>query len=201
MQESKAKPGRGYYWLAGLVFAAGLTAFVWLLFSELSTLGDGLTQVVVPGEQELSLSETGGHTIFHEYQSIVGNKIYSMSQGGLSGLQLTLRSKLTGEEVPLSRSAVNSTYSMGSRAGVSVFDFQLDAAGIYLLSAHYEPGVEGPEAVLSVGHGFEKQLMVTIVSALGIMFGTIGGAAAIVVVTYIKREKALKNLQQDAGTR
>ena len=198
MPKTKVKPSRWYYVLAGLVLGAGLAGFGVLLLSGLSDLTGGLTQMVVPGQHELTLSETGGYTVFHEYQSVVGNKVYSMAQGGLSGLQCGLASKATGEEIPLSRSTMNSTYSMGSRSGVSVFDFRIDSPGTYVFSAQYPPGEERPEAILSVGHGFVKQLFVTILSGLGIMLGTVGAAAAIALITFRKRRRAQKQPQDNA---
>lgn len=203
MPKTKVKPSRWYYVLACLVLGTGLTGFVWFLFSGLSSLEGGLTQLVVPGDHELTLSEMGGYTVFHEYQSVVGNKVYSMAQGGLSGLQCSLAFKATGEEIPLSESTTNSTYSMGSRSGVSIFDFRIDSPGTYVFSAQYfpgeeGPGEEGPEAVLSVGHGFVKQLLVTILGGLGIIFGAMGAAAAIAVITFVRRRRARKQLQQNA---
>jgi hypothetical protein len=200
MPELRVKPGRWYYVLAGLVFGAGLAAFGVLIFSGLSSLTGGLTQVVVPGQHELILPETGAYTVFHEYRSVVGNKMYSMAPGGISGLQCSLASKATGEQIPLSRSTMNSTYSMGSRSGASVFGFRIDSPGTYVFSAQYPPGEEGPEAVLSVGHGFVKQLLVTILGGLAIMFGTVGAAAAIAVTTFVKRRRARNRPQEGAET-
>ena len=198
MPRTKVTPSRWYYVLAGVVLAAGLAGFSLLLFNGLSSLTGGLSQMVVPGQHELVLSETGGYTVFHEYQSVVGNKVYSMAQGGLPGLQCGLSYKATGEQIPLSQSAVNSTYSMGSRSGVSVFNFRIDSPGTYVFSAQYAAGEEGPEAVLSVGHGFVKQLLVTIFGCLAVMFGALGATAAIAVITFVKRQRARKRLQGNA---
>ncbi len=198
MPNIKVKPSRWYYVLAGLVLGAGLAGFGWFVLSGLSGLTGALTQVVVPGRQELNLSETGEYTIFHEYRSVVGNQVYSMARGELTGLRCNLRCKETGEEIPLSPSAMTSTYSLGSRSGVSVFDFRIDSPGIYVLSALYPVGEEGPETVLSVGHGFVKQLLVTVFGGLGIMFGAGVAAVAITVITYVKRQRAHKQLRDDA---
>ena len=117
MPEMKVSPSRWYYALAGAVLVAGLVGFVLILFSGISGITGGLTQMVVPGRHELALTEAGKYTVFHEYRSVVGNKVYSMRQGGLPGLECSLSRKATGETVPLSRSAMNSTYTMGSRSG------------------------------------------------------------------------------------
>jgi len=154
-----------------------------------------MTQIVVPGQRELHLSETGQYTVFHEYKSVVGDKVYS---GSLSGLQCSLTSKATGEQIPLSPSSANSTYSMGPRSGVSVFDFSVQSPGLYVFSAQYPAGEDGPEVVLAVGHGFVKQLLVTILGGLGIMFGSMGVAGTIAVLTYFKRHREFKRIQDGA---
>ncbi|MDP6542811.1 MAG: hypothetical protein QGH60_02405 [Phycisphaerae bacterium] len=85
MSETEVKPSGWYYVLAGLVLAGGIAGFALFLFSGLTDLSGGLTQMVVPGEHELTLSEAGDYTVFHEYRSVVGSKVYSTGQGGISG--------------------------------------------------------------------------------------------------------------------
>jgi len=198
MSEIKVKPSGWYYVLAGMVLAGGIVGFVLLLLSGLTGLSDALTQIVVPGQHELTLKEAGDHTVFHEYQSVVGSKVYSMEKGGVSGLRCTLRSKVTGREIQLSPSSVNSTYSFGSRSGASIFDFSIDSPGDYLFSAQYPPGRDGPETVLTVAHGFMKKLMVTILGGLGMMFGGLGLATAIAVITFVKRLRSRRRIQDNA---
>jgi len=181
MPDMKVRPNRWYYLLAGAVFGAGLAGSVLLLFWGISSLIGGLTQMVVPGQHELNLSKTGKYMVFHEYRSVVGNTSYSMAPGGLSGLQCTLSSKATGEQIPLSRSrsTMKARYSMGSRSGVLLLNFRVLSPGTYVFSAQYPAGQEGASGVLSVGHGYGKQGLVIILGCLAIMYGTTVGAIAI----------------------
>ena len=194
MSEKKIKPSGWFYVLAGLVLVGGIVGFVFFLVGGLSDLSGGLTQVVVPGSQELTFSKIGAHTVFHEHKSIVGNKMYSMTPGGLAGLRCRLVSKTDGQEILLSPTSMNSTYSLGSRSGVGVFDFNIDAPGEYLFSASYPPGQEGPQAVLAIGHGFVEQLLTTVLGGLGIMFGSLIAAIAIALTTFLMRRGAKKRL-------
>ncbi len=89
---------------------------------------------------------------------------------------------------------------MGSRSGVSVFDFSVDSPGEYVFSAKYPADQEGPETVLTVGHGFVKKLLVTILGGLGMMFGGLGLAAAIAVITFVKRLRARRRTRDNADT-
>ena len=132
--EGEEGPGRWYYGLGGAVLVAGCVYFGVFLWQNISRIGENLTQLVAPGKSQLTLSKPGKYTIFHEYQSVVGNKVYSTSRE-LSGLECSLVSMSTGDEIALSPSAMNSTYSLGSRSGVSVLDFRIESPGTYELSA------------------------------------------------------------------
>jgi len=194
MSGQEVRPGRWYYGLAGAVFISGWLLFGLFLFRNLSRISSGLHQVVVPGKTGLSLSRPGSYTIYYEYESVVGSKVYSSSRS-LSGLECTVASKATGQEVTLSRTAVSSRYSVGGRSGYSVFGFKIDRPGIYEISAQYPEGQEGPEVVLAVGQGFTMRVLTTVFGGLAIVFGSIGLSVAIAVYTAVKRHKALRQAQ------
>ena len=198
MSNQNMKPSRWYYGLAIVIFIIGVSLFTLFLFNSLIGLTEALTQVVVPVNSDILLPETGKYTIFYEYQSVVGDKLYFTGEK-LSGLQCTLTSKVTGYRIALSRPLTRSTYSLGGRKGVSVLEFNIDQPGIYEFSASYPGGHEGPEVVLAMGQGFLKNLMGTIFSGLAIFFGSGAIAIAIIVVTLLKRQKAKKQLENKYG--
>ena len=152
-------------------------------------------QVVVPGSSDITLSQPGKYTVFYEYRSMVGNRVYSTGET-IPSIQVNLVSKDTGDEVPLSSVSVNRTYAIGSRSGVGLFDFVIDQPGTYELSASY-PGQqeEGQEIVLAIIHTsvIEKifsSIMGTVTSAIAIMFIPFVVGVAIIIITFIKRRKA-----------
>ena len=112
--DSVTKASIWYYAVAALVFLAGLGWFV----VSLGSLDDALTQVIIPGQSELTLTDPGEYAIYHEYRSVVAGKIYSTVQEDISGLRYSLTSKATGEEIRLSRPSTRSTYSLSGPAGV-----------------------------------------------------------------------------------
>jgi hypothetical protein len=191
MERESLGPSRWYYGLAAIIFVGGWVLFGVFLWRNLSGIADQLQQVVVPGKVQLNLPSPGNYTIYHEYESVVGSRIYSSGQT-LFGLEVTLSSVATGDEVALSRTNVDSTYSMGGRSGKAVFDFTIDRPGAYELAAHYPEGEEGPEVVLAVGQGFTGRILVTVFGALGIVFGSMALAVAIAVITAVKRHNAAK---------
>lgn len=158
-------------------------------------------QVVVPGSSDITLSQPGKYTVFYEYRSMIGNRIYSTGED-IPGIQVNLISKDTGEEIPLSSASINTTYTIGGRSGIGLFDFDIDEPGIYVLSASYLPtqgqGQEeeqGQEIVLAVFHSsaIEKlfgSIMGTVGGAMAIVFVPFVVGVAIIVITFIKRRKA-----------
>ena len=59
------------------------------------------TQVIVPGSGDITLQQTGKYTIFYEYRSVVGNRIYSTGEN-IPGIIVNITSKDTGDELPFS---------------------------------------------------------------------------------------------------
>jgi hypothetical protein len=195
MQEDEIKPSRWYYGLAGLVFVAGWVLFAFVLFKNLSGLAGQLRQVVVPGDVELTVSKPGSYTIYYEYRSVVGTRIFSGEQS-LPGLECRLVSRATGSGIPLSRVTASSSYTMGGRSGVAMLDFTIDRAGVYELSAAYPEGREGPEVVLAVGQGFTRGILIAVFGGLATVFGSMGAAVAIAVITFLKRMRAERALRR-----
>ncbi len=194
MNGQEIRPGRWMYGLAAVIFISGWVLFAVFLWKNLSGIGEGLQQVVVPAKTDITLAKPGKYTIFHEYRSVVGSKVFS-SDRTVSGLQCSLASKATGVEVPLSRSLVTGTYDIGGRSGVSMLEFQIDEPGVYEFWAGYEGTGEGPRVVLAIGQGFGLRIATTVLGSLGIVFGCIGLAVAIAVYTAVKRHNALKRAQ------
>lgn len=176
------------YITAGLIFLAGVIGFAGFLFWSLAGMGENLIQVVVPGEQELHLKEPGAYTVFHEYRSAVGGRVYSGGEG-VSGLECKLTSKKTGAAIPLSPSTSASRYDYGGRSGVSLLEFAIAEPGDYVLKAAYPEGQTGSQAVLAVDHGFIGKILLTVFGGFAILFGSIVVSLSIVVVTLIKRSK------------
>jgi hypothetical protein len=191
------RPGKWLYGLAAVIFIAGWALFAVILWKSLSGMDEGLQQIVVPGTTELNLAKPGSYSIFHEYESVVGSRIYS-SHENVSGLECSLRSKATGAPVKLSRSTASTRYSYGGRSGVSYLDFRIEQPGVYELSAEYPEGVEGPQIVLAVGQGVGLRIVAGVLGSMAVVFGCIGLAVAIAVYTGVKRYRAGEAMKKQA---
>ncbi len=175
----------------------GAAAFVYLLVTGIGGLGDGLQQMLAPGKAEIALEKPGTYTIFHEHESVFEGRYYS-SPGVVSGLSIGIVSSVCGEPATVRAASTNATYSLAGRAGVSILEFEIAEPGRYRISAAYADGRSAPKVVLAIGHDFMGKLMVTIFGGIGIMFASLGGAGAIIAITYIKRDRAMSAPKKQA---
>jgi hypothetical protein len=137
-------------------------------------------QIVVPGSSDITLPQPGEYTIFYEYRSMVDNRIYSTDQD-IPAIIVNIVSTDTGDEIALTTPSTSSTYTIGGRSGIGLFDFSIDKPGIYEISASYpaargQQEVQTQEIVLAVIH---SSIMDHI---FGTIMGTVAGAMAIVFV-------------------
>ena len=188
MYEHLIRPSRTYYVLPIGSFILGMALFVLVLLENLNSLGDDLSQYVVPGSHKTELTEIGTHTIFYEFTSVVQNEVYSTPQN-LPGLKVRLVSP-SGDEVQLRRPSTGGTYSLGGRSGFAVLEFEVQQPGSYQLSAGYGSGVDGPRVVLALGHNFMSRLFRTIITCILIAFSSLAVAVTIAIVIWRKRKKS-----------
>jgi hypothetical protein len=180
-------PSRAWYILSALIWLLGFGAAGVLLAVQIPKLGDRLTQVVVPGEAALNLTEPGTYTIFHERESVVDGKVYSSRN--ISGLRVALRTA-QGEQIRVSGPAASSRYNFGGRSGVGLFTFEIAAPGTYRLSAAYDDGRAQPRAVLAIGAGFVSSMLAMIFGGIAFAFAGTIVAVLVAVMVFVKRRKA-----------
>ena len=140
---------------------------------------------VVPGSHEMEL-KSGKYTVFYEYRSSVGGVAYSTSEY-LPGMVATLRSQDGSEVVPVKDTSMSTNYQIGSRAGLSVFEFHIDDPGTYVLTARYEDGKTTPSVVLAVG---QFSILEILLPALPLGFGGFAVGLLILIWVFIKRRRA-----------
>jgi hypothetical protein len=199
----KINPSRWFYLIGIIVLIIGPAVSSMLLFSTIFSTIDTLkdipsTRVIVPGRNDISLSEAGKYTIFYEYRSILGNSVYSTGED-IPGIQVNLMSKDTGIKILLSTPTMSSSYTIGGRSGVSLFDFTIDRRGTYEIAASYPSSIQGPHIVLAVFHASSidkmfADIMGTALKGFALVFIPFAAGVAIIIVTFLKRRKAKKLL-------
>lgn len=190
MKLGNIRPRKWWYVISVLIFIIGISAFVLWLVKGISGITNGSQQFVVPGKSEIFLSEPGKYEIFYEYRSVVNGKVY-LTEENLSGLQCTLKDRATDQFVPMGNPSINSNYSLGGRAGISVLEFTVKKAGIYDLSAQYSSGKEGQEVVLAIGKGIGGKISGVIIVGIAIFLLTIALSIIVFVVTFLMRRRVI----------
>ena len=189
-------PGRKWYWLGAAVAVVGIAGFISLMVSRLGGIDDKLSQMLAPGKLEMVFAEAATYTIFHEHESVFQERHYSSAEV-VSGLAVRVVSGVGGVPVKVEAADVNASYTLEGRAGVAILEFEIAQPGPYRISAAYADGSRKPQVVLAIGHDFLGELLVTVFGGLAIMFSSLGGAGAIIAVTAIKRDKAIRRLKRE----
>lgn len=193
MKLGNKRPRKWWYVISVLIFIIGISAFVLWLVNGLSGITNGSQQFVVPGKSEIFLSEPGKYEIFYEYRSVVNGKVY-LTEENLSGLQCTLKDRSTDQFISMENPSINSNYSLGGRAGISVLEFTVKKAGIYDLSAQYSSGKEGQEVVLAIGKGIGGKISGVIIVGIAIFILTIALSIIVFVVTFLMRRRIIPRI-------
>ena len=189
MEYHRLKPGRRYYLLAILVLGAGIAYFAWSLHGGISKLAANMERVVLPGSFVVNLDQPGYYTMFYEYESEVGGRRYATGPV-LSGLLCELQSKENGNYLLLNDASNLSEFAAGPHAGVSVFDFTVDAPGPYVLTAFYVEGQQGSNVVMSIAHNFDAKLHTLAQRGLWAVAISAGIAIVMTVFVFMRRRKA-----------
>ena len=184
---STRAPSAAWYGLAVLVLVAGWVGMGTLLATRLSGATDRMMRLVVPGEAELRLNQTGTYTIFHEYRSTLDGRVYDTPS--IDGLDVTVRAVPSGRLIELMRGA-DSSYTFSGSAGRSLFDFEVSEPGAYRIAGIYADGRKEPQAVLAVDRGFVGDLLITILGAVAFAFAGTGGAIVVAILVARRRAKA-----------
>jgi hypothetical protein len=183
-------PGRIWYAFALLVLIAGSIAAGVYVYTRLNDVARQLAQVIVPGEADLTFSEPGTYTIYFEPESVVNGKVYRTS-GDIAGLVVRLHSA-DGEPINLVAPTLSSNYSIAGRQGEAVLTGTIDEPGDYHLTAAYVDARDAPEAVLAIGLGVPTKIITAILMTLGIAICSLLFAVVIVIVTFVKRRRAMR---------
>ena len=213
MSERKMRPSGWTYAVAALIpvlgcLIASVLVYRWFpglpgTFESKIDLDD-LTQVVVPGAQEITFAKSGAYAVYYEYRSVVDGVVYTSNKTS-PALTCALTSQATGDEVGVVPDYVRTnTYSSKDRdrVGVLIRSITIDEPGTYTFSCRYTDGRSQPQVVLAVGpnflwefFGIAARTIVTAAAGLVVLFGSGLVAAVLVIVIAVKRRQS----QQAAG--
>jgi len=185
-----------YFALGIAVILAGTGLFVYFLLSGIFHITDNITQIVVPGEADLSLEGNVKYTVFLEKESVVNGRIFA-AHDPLDGLTCRLREQATGTEVTFQRAQTNFTYNVNGRSGRSVLEFTPHAKDVYHITCGYDEQKEGPQAVLAIGSRFGEKMVSLLSRCFASIFG--GGIVGAFFLIYAYHVRKRTKLQTSPG--
>jgi hypothetical protein len=207
MSERKMRPSGWTYAVAALIplfgcLIAMVMAYQWFpglpgTWQAKMSL-ENLTQVVVPGSQDITFAKSGAYAVYYEYRSVVDGAVYASSETP-PALACSLTSKETGTDVGVVPDYVETNkYSSKDRerVGVLIRSITIDKPGTYTFSCRYVDGSSQPEIVLAVGPNFVWEFLgiaartiVTALAGLAVLLGSGAVAAVVVIVIAVKRRR------------
>jgi hypothetical protein len=196
MSVQTGRIGRWCYALAILLFVLGSIAATAMGLKGSTQLLDSvrqayditrLTQVIVPGSAEVAFPQPGAYAVYYEYRSSVDGVEYVASSYKPPALACSLRSNVSGAEVPLVRDYVLSNAYFtgdGSRAGILAMSTTIHEPGIYTFSCQHSNGSPHPKFVLAVGQNMIWELLGAVARPLvWISAGTLTALGSVIVAT------------------
>lgn len=170
-----------------MIFVISIVLFVYLLVTGIIAMNEGLTRIVAPGTYELTLDKKGGYTVFWEFRSnIDGTPVYQ--EHFPEGFTLDI-SAPDGAYVHMKEASTDSTYSFGSREGVSILEFTVHAPGVYIFKADIPEGVEPRAVTLTFAQGFFGGILKTVFSSIAVLFGGIVVGALVIIIGLVTGRK------------
>lgn len=184
-----------WYVLSAAIAIVGAMLWCVFFFILFFDIKGSIRQIVVPGVHQLELQASGRYIIYHEYQSFVGNKIFSADKNAVLGLQCSIQIADRAEEIKTSPTSPHAKYEFdGKRKGVSILEFEISCPGTYILTAKYSNGREKPQIVLGVARALVEALLVPGLFLMLFTTGTILLSGGIFWITFFKRRRAKKKL-------
>jgi hypothetical protein len=187
VQQRKLRPGRIWYLVALVIFAA---AAGWLIYSIFSFAGtvNGLQRVPLPAGGTVNLGHSGGYVVYYEGPG--------SQSGNIPSFDIHVTPASPGASVTgLTRYQSSVTYSFGSHQGRAVLTLSIARPGKFAVSASGAP-VAGAD--LAFGGSIARGIVGIVVPGVPLMILAFLGGLVVFIIRVI-RKSAMRRAQQMNG--
>jgi hypothetical protein len=184
----RVQPSSKYYLLAAFFLATGAGLMIYFLVSDIHRIRESMIRMDVPGQMDLELKQHVAYAVFVEYAAwpARGRVSTDESQGQVVCGVHMLPSGLTIEG---RHTAASSSYTYGTRRGVSIMEFEVPHDGTYMVACQGPSEYAGQKVQVAIGGGASKAIPIVIgKSILALMVGVVVAALIFVRVAMLRLE-------------
>ncbi|HXS67124.1 MAG TPA: hypothetical protein VN767_30060 [Streptosporangiaceae bacterium] len=168
------RPGWIWFVLALAVLVAGIA---WLIYGLTSVAGtiDDLQRVPVPGHGTISLTHSGGYTIYYEG---VGAR-----NGDIANFHVNVAPASSGAAVAsLTHYGAIVTYNIGSHEGRAVLSLRLKSPGRFTVTT---TGAARPNSDIAIGGSIGSGIVGALLPSIPLIIIGFGGSLALLIIRIV----------------
>ncbi len=183
VRPQQLRPGRVWYLVALVIFAA---AAGWLVYSVFSFVGavNGLQRVPLPAGGTVNLGHSGGYVVYYEGPGA--------QSGNIPSFNIRVTPASPGAAVSgLARYQSSVTYSVGSHQGRAVLTLDIARPGQFAVTAS---GAPAAGADLAIGGSIARGIVGIIVPAVPLMILAFLGGLVVFIIRIV-RKSAMRRAQ------
>ena len=175
-QRPKVRPGRVWYLLALALIVAGV---VWLIvgLSSIISSVNNLQRVPAPGRGTITLTHSGGFTVYYEGPGAQSNNIPALH---VNVTPATPGARVTG----LTQYSSSLTYHINSHSGRAVLTLHVTEAGRYTVTV---VGQRAAGADLAIGKSITSGIVGTVGPSIPLILLGIFAAILLFIIRFIRK--------------
>jgi len=191
MKNKQSRPSRWWYVLSIFLLIFGFVGFLVFFVLTLFSIEGNIQRVTVPGEHRLHFDRSGTYFICYEHVSYYKGQNFSTNKNQYTRLVCSMISADQNENLQVLQDSASLKYDFNRRRiGFSVFRFNIEHPGFYILKAEYIEGEKKPEIVLAIRSSLFEQLIGPLLWGSLYTSIIILGSTAIFWISFLKRLKS-----------
>jgi hypothetical protein len=191
----RVQPSSKYYLLAASFLATGVGLMIYFLVNDIHRIRESMIRMDVPGQMDLDLKQHVTYAVFVEYAAWPGQA--AVPKGASQGdVVCGVRMLPSGLTIEGKHTAASSSYTYGTRRGVSIMEFEVPHDGTYMVACQGPTEYVGQKVQVAIGGGASKAIPIVIGKSVLVLMGGIVVAALIFVRVAMLRLESRKDIRE-----